>query len=176
MAYAYLEQDQLTDALEYFGIYIQSKPQNQEKKLDAMFQLADGNYKQGKDEQAILYYKQILALNSALTDRASFYIAKSYGYNKQASLKIATLEQLIKTYPNSKYIQNASYELSMSYKAQSEFEKAFSGFESYVLNYPKSPKVVNCRIEMADILYKQWNTIISENSWCKITTPITLNC
>ena len=168
MAYAYLEQDQLTDALEYFGIYIQSKPQNQEKKLDAMFQLADGNYKQGKDEQAILYYKQILALNSALTDRASFYIAKSYGYNKQPSLKISTLEQLIKTYPNSKYIQNASYELSMSYKAQSEFEKAFSGFESYVLNYPKSPKVVNCRIEMADILYKQWKYQQAEGSYRSI--------
>jgi tetratricopeptide (TPR) repeat protein len=31
IAYAYLEQDQLTDALEYFGIYLQSKPQNVEK-------------------------------------------------------------------------------------------------------------------------------------------------
>ena len=168
IAYAYLEQEQLSDALEYFGIYIQSKPNSTEKKLDAMFQLADGNYTQGKDEQAIQYYKDILSKKTALSDRASYYLAKSYGYNKQALLKISTLERLIADYPNSKYVQNASYELAMSYKAQSEFEKAFSGFETYVLNYPKSPKGVNCRIEMADIYYKQWKYQQAESAYRSI--------
>ncbi|MEY4128245.1 MAG: hypothetical protein RL737_2434 [Bacteroidota bacterium] len=168
IAYAYLEQDQLTDALEYFGIYLQSKPQNAEKKLDAMFQLADGNYSQGKDEQAIKYYKEILAKKTEQADRASFYLAKSYGYNKQPLLKISTLEELTADYPNSKYIQNASYELAMSYKAQSDFTKSFEGFERYVLNYPKSPKVINCRIEMADIYYKQWKYQLAESAYRSI--------
>jgi tetratricopeptide (TPR) repeat protein len=168
IAYAYLEQDQLTDALEHFGIFLQSKPSNEEKKLDAMFQLADGNYQQGKDEQAIQYYKQILALKTEQQDRAKYYLSKSYGYNKQPLMKIATLEELITSHPNSKYIQNASYELAMSYKAQSEFEKAFTGFETYMLNYPKSPKVINCRIEMADIYYKQWKYQQAESAYRSI--------
>ena len=168
IAYAYLELDQLTDALEYFGIYLQSKPQNSEKKLDAMFQLADGNYSQGKDEQAIKYYKEILSKKTEQADRASFYLAKSYGYNKQALLKISTLEELIADYPLSKFVQNASYELAMSYKAQSEFVKSFEGFERYVLNYPKSPKVINCRIEMADIYYKQWKYQLAESAYRSI--------
>jgi tetratricopeptide (TPR) repeat protein len=168
MAYAYLELEQLTDALEHFGIYLQGKTLNAEKKLDAMFQLADGNYKQGKDEQAIVYYKQIISNNTVLDDRANFYLAKAYGYNKQPQLKITTLEGLMEKYPASKYIQNASYELAMSYKAQSEFEKAFHGYESYLLNYPKSPKVVNCRIEMADIYYKQWNYAMAESAYRSI--------
>lgn len=168
IAYAYLEQDQLSDALEYFSIYIQSKPNNAEKKLDAMFQLADGNYTQGKDEQAIQYYKDILSKKTALSDRASYYLAKSYGYNKQALSKISTLEKLIIEYPNSKYIQNASYELAMSYKAQSEFEKAFKGFETYLLNYPKSPKGLNCKVEIADIYYKQWRYQQAESAYRSI--------
>ncbi|MEY3048471.1 MAG: hypothetical protein RL365_509 [Bacteroidota bacterium] len=168
IAYAFLEQDQLTDALEYFGIYLQSKPKNAEKMLDAMFQLADGNYSQGKDEQAIKYYKEILAKKTEQEDRASFYLAKSYGYNKQPQLKITTLVKLTTDYPNSKYIQNASYELAMSYKAQSDFTKSFERFERYVLNYPKSPKVINCRIEMADIYYKQWKYQLAESAYRSI--------
>ena len=168
IAYAYLEQEQLTDALEHFSIYLQSNPENSEKRLDALFQLADGNYQQGKDEQAIEYYKQILGLKSNQQDRATYYLAKSYGYNKQPQLKISTLEGLLSSFPKSKYIQNASFELAMSYKAQSEFEKAFSGFDAYALNYPKSPKVINCRIEMADIYYKQWKYQEAESAYRSI--------
>ncbi|NBV67794.1 MAG: outer membrane protein assembly factor BamD [Flavobacteriia bacterium] len=165
IGYAYLQLDQATDALEYFGIYLQSNPLNKEKSLDAMFQLADGNYAQGKDELAIQYYKQILQLNSALSDRATYYLAKSYGYNKQPSLKINTLEGLLKKYTRSKYLQNASFELAMSYKSQSEFEKAFQLFENFVSTYPKSPKILNCRIEIADLYYKQWNYVKAESAY-----------
>jgi tetratricopeptide (TPR) repeat protein len=170
MGYAYLSLDQLTDALEYFGIYCQSDNKNAEKNLDALFQLADGNYQQGKDEQAILYYQKIKALNSALTDRCLFYLAKSYGYNKQPSIKISTLESLLSSYPKSKYIQNATYELAMSYKSQSEFNKAFSYFEQCLSQYPQSPKRVNCRIEMADIYYKQGSYELSEGAYRSILT------
>lgn len=168
MGYAYLSLDQLSDALEYFGIYYQSDPQNTEKQLDALFQLADGNYQQGKDEQAILYYKKITALNSDLTDRGLYYLAKSYGYNKQSGLKVSTLESLLSTYPKSKYIQNATYELAMSFKSQSEFNKAYAYFEKYLDQYPQSPKRVNCRIEMADLYYKQGNYELSESSYRSI--------
>jgi tetratricopeptide (TPR) repeat protein len=168
MGYAYLSLDQLSDAMEYFGIYCQSDTKNAEKHLDALFQLSDGNYQQGKDEQAILYYKKIIALNSDLTDRALFYLAKSYGYNKQAALKISTLESLLSTYPNSKYVQNATYELAMSFKSQSEFNKAYAYFEKYLDQYPQSPKRVNCRIEMADIYYKQGNYELSEGAYRSI--------
>ena len=168
MAYAYLALDQLNDALEYFGIYGQSEHKTPEKQLDALFQLADGNYQQGKDEQAILYYKTIAAMKSELTDRCMFYLAKAYGYNKQPSLKINTLEALISGYSNSKYLQNATYELAMSYKSQSEFDKAYAYFEKYISRYKQSPKVVNCRIEMADIYYKQGSYELSESAYRSI--------
>lgn len=170
MGYAYLSLDQLTDALEYFGIYCQSDHKNAEKNLDALFQLADGNYQQGKDEQAILYYKKIVAMNSELTDRCLFYLAKSYGYNKQPGLKISTLETLLTTYPRSRYVQNATFEIAMSFKSQSEFNKAFSYFENYISQYPQSPKLVNCRIEIADIYYKQGNYELSESAYRSILT------
>ena len=168
IGYAYLQLDQATDALEYFGLYLQSNPANKEKSLDALFQVADGNYALGKDELAIQYYKQILQLNSDLSDRATYYLAKAYGYNKQPSLKISTLEGLLKKFARSKYLQNASYELAMSYKSQSEFDKAFLRFENFVATYPKSPKILNCRIEMADLYYKQWNYQKAESAYRSI--------
>lgn len=168
MAYAYLELDQLAEALEYFGIFCQTEDKSSEKYLDALFQLADGNYQQGKDQQAINYYKTIAALNSPLGDRCAFYLAKSYGYNKQSDMKITTLENLIKLYPRSKYVQMATYELAMTYKAQSDFTKAYSYFDTYVQTYKQSPKVINCRIEMADIYYKQYKYELSESAYRSI--------
>ena len=168
MAYAYLELDQLSDALEYFGLYYQSPTKNSEKQLDALFQLADGHYQQGNDEQAILYYKTIAAKNSDLNDRCLFYLAKAYGYNKQPALKIATLEKIIQQYPKSKYLQNTTYELGMSYKAESNFDRAYDYFKGFITQFPKSPKVISCQIEIADIYYKQWKYDLSESSYKSI--------
>jgi len=168
MAYAYLELDQISDALEYFGLFCQTEDKSSEKYLDALFQLADGNYQQGKDQQAINYYKTIAAMNTPLGDRCAYYLAKSYGYNKQSAMKISTLENLIRLYPRSKYVQMATYELAMTYKAQSDFSKAYEYFDTYVKTYKQSPKVINCRIEMADIYYKQYSYELSEKAYRSI--------
>lgn len=162
LGYAYKALEKTDESLENFGIYIHSNPKDKDKKIDAFFQLADGNYTKGKDELAIQYYKQILQLNTAQSDRAKYYLAKAYGYNKQANMKISALEELLKNHPDSKYIQNATYELAMSLKSQSQFDEAFKIFTQYIANYPKSPKVINCRIEMADVYYKQWNYVKAE--------------
>ena len=168
MGHAYLNLNQLADALPCFVTFTQNAEKDQDKTIDAYFQLADGNYQLGKDEQAIAYYKKIIESSSELEDRASFYLAKSYGFNKQPQQKIATLERLLSQYKQSKYIQSAIYELGMTYKSEKDLDNATTQFKDYIFRYPNNSRTINCRIELADIYYKKWDYNKAEEAYKRI--------
>ncbi|MFM7566515.1 MAG: tetratricopeptide repeat protein [Flavobacteriales bacterium] len=168
MGHAYLNLNQIPEALPCFTTYIQNAPKEHPKTLDAYFQLADGNYQLGKDEQAIAYYKKIIEIPSESQDRACFYLAKAYGFNKQAQQKISTLETLLSNYKQSKYTQSAIYELGMTYKSEKDLDQAAIHFKDYIFRYPNNSRTINCRIELADIYYKKWDYIKAEEAYKRI--------
>jgi len=157
LGYAYWNKELYNDALDALQIYLQGNPKNKEKKVDACLKLADGYYTSKQNALAIKYYKETIDLKSDLSDRASYYLAKSYGYNGQLQLKIKALLTLIEDYKDSKYIMNGVYELAKSYKSGSEYDPALVYFRKYLADYPQSPLLIDCQLEIADIHYKQWN-------------------
>jgi tetratricopeptide (TPR) repeat protein len=157
LGYAYWNKELYNDALDALQIYLQGNPKNKEKKVDACLKLADGYYTSKQNALAIKYYKETIDLKSDLSDRASYYLAKSYGYNGQLQLKINALLTLIEDYKDSKYIMNGVYELAKSYKSGSEYDPALVYFRKYLADYPQSPLLIDCQLEIADIHYKQWN-------------------
>jgi tetratricopeptide (TPR) repeat protein len=157
LGYAYWNKELYNDALDALQIYLQGSPKNKEKKVDACLKLADGYYTSKQNALAIKYYKETIDLKSDLSDRASYYLAKSYGYNGQLQLKINALLTLIEDYKDSKYIMNGVYELAKSYKSGSEYDPALVYFRKYLADYPQSPLLIDCQLEIADIHYKQWN-------------------
>ncbi len=168
LGYAYWNKDQMNDALDAFAIYLQGNPKNKEKKIDACLKLADGYYTTKQNAQAIKYYLEAIDQNSKQSDRATYYLARSYGYNGQVQQKINSLQSLIKNYSSSKYVMNATYELAKSYKSTSDFDNALIQFRNYISAYPKSNQVVDCRLEIADIHYKKWDYAQAELDYKKI--------
>ena len=157
LGYAYWNKEQFSDALDALQIYLQGNPKNKEKRVDACLKLADGYYTSKQNALAIKYYKETIDLKSNLSDRASYYLAKSYGYNGQLELKINTLLSLINNYKESKYIMNSIYEVAKSYKSRSEYDPALNYFKKHIADYPNSALLIDCQLEIADIQYKKWN-------------------
>ena len=157
LGYAYWNKEQFNDALDALQIYLQGNPKNKDKKVDACLKLADGYYTNKQNVLAIKYYKETIDLKSQLSDRATYYLAKSYGYNGQLQLKISALLSLIDDYKDSKYIMNGLYELAKSYKSGSEYDPALTYFRKYLNDYPQSALLIDCQLEIADIHYKKWD-------------------
>ena len=169
LGYAYLIKDQLKDAINSFRIYLQSSPKNNEKKLDAYFRIADCYYLNRDDNLlSIQYYNEALKMNTALNDKALFYLAKSYGYNGQLAEKITTLKELLKNYSSSKYLMNASYELARAYVSTAEYDDALTLFKSYVISYPRAINLIEARLGIADLYYKKWDYTQAELEYIQI--------
>lgn len=157
LGYAYWNKKQNNDALDAFQIYLQGNPKNKEKKIDANLKLADGYFASKQNALAIQFYKETINLKSPLSDRATYYLAKSYGYNGQVQLKINTLLTLINDYKTSKYIMTGLYELAKSYKSNSEYDPAMNYFRKFLADFPQSALSIDCQLEIADIHYKKWD-------------------
>ena len=170
LGYAYWNKEQLNDAIDALQIYLQGNPKNKDKKVDACLKLADAYYTNKQNALAIKYYKEVIDLKSNLTDRATYYLAKSYGYNGQIQLKISTMLSLINSFKDSKYIMNGMYELAQSYKSSSEYDPALTYFRKYLADYPLSTLVIDCRLEIADIHYKKWEYAQAELDFKMILT------
>ena len=169
LGYAYLEKEQLKDAINSFRIYLQSNPQNQEKKLDAYFRIADCYYLNKDDNLlAIQYYNEALKMNTIQNDKALFYLAKSYGYSGQLDEKIATLRELLNNYKSSKYLMTGSYELARSFVSKAEYDEAMLIFKSYVTDFPNAVNLIDVRLGIADLYYKKWDYSQAELEYIKI--------
>ena len=169
IGYAYLGQEKIKDAINSFRIYLQSNPQNKEKKIDACFRIADCYYlNQDNNILAIQYYNEALKLNTDLNDKALFYLAKSYGYNGELDQKISALKELLKDYPSSKYRMNGTYELARCFVSIAEYDQALALFQLYVSEYPKAINIIDSRIGIADLYYKKSDYAQAELEYIKI--------
>lgn len=168
IGYAYLDQEAYDQSIESFRTYLQFAPKDKNKVLDATFRVADCYYLTRQNLLAVEFYKDALALNSGLNDKAMYYLAKAYGFNGQPKEKINTLNDLLTNYKKSKYRMTASYELGRTYMTEREFDQALSTFDNFLKEYPNSSFVLDVRLDMADAYYKKWDYVKAESAYKSI--------
>lgn len=165
IGYAYLELGKRDEAIQSFRTYLQLNPLKQNKVVDAVFRIADAYYVNKQNLQAIQYYQEAYQLNSALNDKALFYLAKAQGFNGQLSEKAQTLNKLLKEEPVSKYRMNAQYELARTYMSQLDYEGALDAYQAFISEFPKSPYLLDVKLDIADIYYKMEEYAKSESAY-----------
>ena len=168
MAYAYKERDEMSRASENFRIYIQSKPENKEKLVDACFRVADIFYVDKENSLAIEFYQKALSYNSGLNDKALFYLAKTYGYSGEVEKKIEYLNSILLDYSSSKYAMNATYELAKTYSSIGENDNALEHYDDLLTDFPNSPFALDAQIGIANSYYKKWEYVKAETAYLKI--------
>lgn len=161
-----LRKEHLQKSIEAFRLYIQSSPASSNKKADAFLRTADAYYVLKENDQAVKFYNEVLNQKAGFEDQALFYLAKTYGYmSGKASEKIQVLDELIKTYPSSKYLFAAIKEIADTYKSQGKFEQALGAYQRLIDDYPESVLVSDAQINMADIYFKQSKYTKSEDGY-----------
>jgi TolA-binding protein len=163
-----MDQEAYDQSIESFRTYLQFAPKDKNKVLDATFRVADSYYLTRQNLLAVQFYKDALALNSGLNDKAMYYLAKAYGYNAQPEDKIKTLNDLLSNFKKSKYRMNASFELGRTYMSERDFDEALVAYENFLKEYPNSTYVLDVRLDMADAYYKKWDYVKAESAYKSI--------
>ena len=168
IAYAYKQREEFNRASENFRIYIQSKPDNTTKIVDACFRVADMFYIEKENILALEFYENALAYNSALNDKALYYMAKTCGYSGKTDDKLKHLNSILLDYASSKYAMNATYELAKTYSSIGENDEALTYYERLLSDYPNSPFGIDAQIGIANSYFKKWEYVKSETAYLKI--------
>ncbi|MDB4648669.1 tetratricopeptide repeat protein [Crocinitomicaceae bacterium] len=168
IAYAYKEIDAETRASENFRIYLQSNPNNTRKEVDACFRVADIFYLNKENALAIEFYEKALAYNSSLNDKALYYVAKTYGYSGQGSLKVAKLKEILTSYSSSKYAMNATFELANTYSSIGNNDDALTYYDNLIIDFPNSPFITQAKIGKANCYLKKWQYGKAETAFLKV--------
>ncbi len=105
---------------------------------------AKGDYLDAKQQLLVL---TLSFQGSAVADEAQFYLAECHYQLKEYVLAISEYERLLKSYPNSQYVDDAEYKIGMSHFKlspssgldQENARKAMEHFQRFLEDYPDSP-------------------------------------
>ncbi|MDX2359492.1 MAG: tetratricopeptide repeat protein [Crocinitomicaceae bacterium] len=165
IGYAYLRKHDTLRAIESFGLYLQTNPQNRRKKADAFMRIADGHYVLKHNELAVKNYQEVVALKAGYEDQALFYMAKTYGLMGKPQNKISRLLEIVNNHKGSKYLQTSIFEVAKSYNMQGNLTQALKYFRKIVFDYPSSILVVDSRLNIASIYFKQGDHVKAETEY-----------
>ncbi len=107
----------------------------------------------------------IIVLNNPgniIIEKAQFYLAESYYYDKEYVLAIQEYFKLIRSLPQSEFIDDAAfkigmcyYKLSPNYALDQEYtQKAISHFQQFIYDYPNSDLVSKAEIILKECMEK----------------------
>jgi TolA-binding protein len=137
-AYSHFLLEDYATAATTFRLYVDSQNANPRKKQDAELRLGDAYFMQSKYGQAITFYTKYLNYNPSDADYALFQKALCQGLDGQRNEKIATLDKLVKQYPQSKFAVDGRYEQGATYLAMDKNAEALAVFQSFVKDFPQS--------------------------------------
>lgn len=151
LGYSALKINRYQDAQKAFTTYLGFKETENDpvRTADATARLADTYFMQKDLRNAIRYYEKCESLRQSNADYALFQQAKCYGYLKNNSKKIETLEKLILYYPQSSYMDASEYELATTYHAQNDYTMAIPAYKNFIAKYPKSPYIRQAHNKLA---------------------------
>ena len=133
VGYAYFKLEEYTNATTWFRKFTYNTEGIDSLKMnDAFLRIGDCFYVLKDYSQAIKFYEQAENVNQIEGDYALFQKSVCLGIIKDIDGKIATLEKLVSTNPNSAYIDAAYYELGRSYNIKGDNKTALARFNAVI--------------------------------------------
>ncbi|MDR2584928.1 MAG: tetratricopeptide repeat protein [Prevotellaceae bacterium] len=133
IAYAHFQGSNWALAEQYFANYLSGgNPQTRTYYADAQNRLGDCAFMSKAYSKAIDYYALAMEKNGLLSDYSLFQMALSQGLIFQQSKKIATLQQLINTYPSGPFAVPASFELGRTLVQTGAYSSAEAIFNTLI--------------------------------------------
>ncbi len=159
----------LQKSIDEFRLFLQTNHPYKKKKADAAMLIADAYYVLKENEQAVKFYKDVVAYKEDKTDQALFYLAQTYGYmDNHSNERISSLLEIINNYPSSKFLQLSISEIAETYKSNGNFDQALKYYKQIVFDYPNSVLVLDAKMNIGDIYYKKGDFTKSEQYYMEV--------
>ncbi|RKD85178.1 tetratricopeptide repeat protein [Mangrovibacterium diazotrophicum] len=155
LGYAYFKLKDYAAASAAFNKFVQSAPEQDEKLADAYNRLGDCSYINRDFNSSQNAYANALTLNKYDADYALFQKAMSEGVQRHPEQKIASLKNLVQTYPTSAYVDDALYELGRTYERENQLPTAVSYYKNLLDEYPQSSYRPKALLQLGLISYNQ---------------------
>jgi len=152
--YACFNLKRYADAALWFGKFLDREGgKATDLVADAYNRLGDCYFIQPDYQKAIVMYNKAIALNKYDADYALFQKGFSLGLLEKTRDKITVLNQLLTSYPRSRYVPDALFELGNSYMKLQEPQKALDFYQRILASYPSSSYYSKAMVQ-AGLVYR----------------------
>ncbi|MBR8534894.1 tetratricopeptide repeat protein [Carboxylicivirga sediminis] len=154
IAYSYYKQKEYAEAQNWFRKYNNLTDGHDRVMLgDAYNRTADCYYVNRQFAQAISMYDKASTIPEGSPDYALFQKAFCLGLTKDYQGKISVLDDMVRRYPQSPYVDDALYEAGRSYVALSNNERAIYYYKSTKERYPKGSYAKKALLQLGLVYY-----------------------
>ncbi|WP_439183481.1 tetratricopeptide repeat protein [Carboxylicivirga taeanensis] len=154
IAYSYFKQKEYTEALSWFRKFNNLSDGRDRVMLgDAYNRTADCFYVNRQFAQAIDMYDKASTIPEGAPDYALFQKAFCLGLMKEYKKKIDVLDNMVRRYPESPYVDDALYETGRSYVALSNNDQAIYYYKSTKEKYPKGSYAKKALLQLGLVYY-----------------------
>ena len=156
VGYTHFNQKNYSGAITGFRKFIVSEKDKKTKTyVDALNRTGDSYFAERDLGNALKYYSDAADIKIAGTDYSLFQKGYVEGLQKEYNRKIATMEGLLRDFPNSEYANNAMYETGHAYVMLNENDKAIAAFDKLYLQFPQSSAARKGLLQKAMLYYNE---------------------
>ncbi|MDR1370723.1 MAG: tetratricopeptide repeat protein [Dysgonamonadaceae bacterium] len=139
LGYCYFKKAQYSNARNTFNTYINKEKNHAANSFaDAYARLGDCYFDQRLFADAESAYSKSVELQPSLADYAAYQKGYVMGLQKNYKGKVVQMDQLISSYPDSRYAIDALYEKGRAYVMLEDDAAAIQTFEKLLAQYPQS--------------------------------------
>lgn len=150
LGYALFADEQFKNALEQFNEFLKTDRKRQPLQLaDAYARIADCRYYSGDIKGALADYRRSFDANPATGDYALYQLAVMQGLNRDHKAKIATVDRLTETFPESGIIPAALLQKAESQGAIGQNEQAVATYREITTRYPNAQQGRKATLQLA---------------------------
>ncbi len=156
LGYCYFKKGQYATAQNEFNNYLNKERDSKTASFaDAYARLGDCYFDQRRFGEAESAYSKSVELQPALADYAAYQKAFVMGLQKNYKGKITQMDQLISSYPDSRYVTDAIYEKGRAYVMLENNSAAIQTFEKLISQYPQSTLARKAGVQIGLLYFNQ---------------------
>ena len=154
LGYIYYQKPDYDAAVERFRNFIRLADDSQnDLKTDAYIRLGDCFFMERSYDQAINYYDLATRLGKRNADYALYQQGLCYGAKGNVNQKIATLNDMLQTYPSTPYYDQALFEIGNTYLVHGDKRSALASFNRLIKERPRSSYTRQAMMKVGMVYY-----------------------